>query len=79
MYSVYVLQSTVRNYLYVGLTNNLLRRFAQHNSGYERTTRAYKPFVVVFVEVFHDRISAREREKYLKTSTGKRWIRAHCV
>ena len=75
MYTVYVLGSTTRNYLYVGLTNNLQRRISQHNDGHERTTRAYRPFQVVHTEEFSERLSARLREKYLKSGVGKQFLK----
>ncbi|MCU0453929.1 MAG: GIY-YIG nuclease family protein [Bacteroidetes bacterium] len=75
MWFVYVLDSLVRNHLYVGLTNDVDRRFGQHNDGKERTTRPYRPFRLIHVESFATRSEARLREKFLKSSTGKRWIR----
>ncbi|MBL8014185.1 MAG: GIY-YIG nuclease family protein [Candidatus Omnitrophica bacterium] len=75
MYNVYVIRSISRNYIYVGLTNNLDRRIQEHQLGKNPTTRAYKPFEVVFSEKFVTRPEARVREKYLKSGCGKEWIR----
>ncbi|WP_317048349.1 GIY-YIG nuclease family protein [Candidatus Ulvibacter alkanivorans] len=47
MFYVYALSSIERKYIYVGLTNNLNRRIAQHNSGYEKTTKPYRPFSLI--------------------------------
>lgn len=41
MYTVYAIKSTSRNYIYVGLTNNLERRLFDHNSRYNKTTKPY--------------------------------------
>ena len=76
MFWVYAIASTSRNYIYVGLTSDLEKRFSRHNRGQERTTKPYIPFIIIYSEEFPDRPSAREREKYLKTSTGKRKLRA---
>ncbi|MDA1060898.1 MAG: GIY-YIG nuclease family protein [bacterium] len=76
MFSVYVLKSCYRNYLYVGMTSNLERRFKQHNLGMERTTRAYSPFEIVLTEKFETRGQARLREKYLKSGCGKEYIKS---
>ncbi len=75
MYYVYAISSLKRNYIYVGLTDNLDRRISQHNKGYERTTRPYYPFKLILVEKFETRIDARKREKYLKSGVGKEHLR----
>ena len=77
MYSVYALKSKNRKYIYVGLTGNLNRRVDEHNSGSERTTRAYAPFELVWVEEFSTRPEARKREKYLKSGIGKEFLKNH--
>ncbi|EAZ81823.1 GIY-YIG nuclease family protein [Algoriphagus machipongonensis] len=74
MITVYAISSKVKKYVYVGLTSNLEDRLNRHNSGYERTTRPYRPFDVIFTKGFSTRLEAREFEKYLKTTTGKRKI-----
>lgn len=76
MFFVYVLSSESRNYLYVGLTDNLERRIAQHNAGYEKTTKPYRPFKVLLTESFQNRPDARVREKYLKSGVGKEYLRS---
>ncbi|MEO8934681.1 MAG: GIY-YIG nuclease family protein [Xanthomarina sp.] len=51
-------------------------RFKRHNQGYERTTRAYRPFNLIFTEILNsDRKEAREREKYWKSGIGKEKLR----
>jgi putative endonuclease len=72
---VYAIKSLSKNYIYVGMTNNLERRFKQHNEGHESTTRFYKPFKILYAENFGDRPSARIREKYLKSGTGKEFLK----
>ena len=75
MYYVYAIVSEKRNYIYVGLTNNLERRIEEHNSGRNKTTKAYKPFKVIYKEKFIERIEAREKEKYLKSGIGKEFLK----
>lgn len=75
MYFVYALKSIQHNYIYVGLTDNVERRVNQHNNGYERTTKPYIPFKLILVESFDTRFDARQREKQLKTTSGKRQLR----
>ena len=75
MYYVYVLVSEFRNYIYVGMTDNVERRIAFHNAGYNKTTKAYRPFGVLLIEEFSSRVEARDREKYLKSGVGKEFIK----
>ena len=75
MFTVYVLQSRKRKYCYVGLTENLDRRVAQHEGGKERTTRPYRPFDLIHIEMFTTRPEARKREKYLKLGSEKEWLK----
>ncbi|MDP2040887.1 GIY-YIG nuclease family protein [Algoriphagus sp.] len=72
MFTVYAISSIGRSYIYVGLTSNLENRIHRNNSGYERTTRPYLPFKLLYRKEFQTRLEAREHEKYLKTTAGKR-------
>ena len=75
MYWVYALRSIERNYIYVGLTSDLIERVHRHNSGYEKTTKPYSPFILVYKEQCEDRNQARAREKYWKSGAGKSKLR----
>ena len=74
MYTVYAIASLNRKYVYVGFTSNLTERLLRHNNGLERTTKPYAPFLLVYTESAPDRPSARLREKYWKSRSGKRKI-----
>ena len=76
MITVYAIKSLTRNYIYVGMTNDLKRRLEEHNNGENRSTKTYKPFVLIFSENFSDRTSAREKEKYLKSGIGKEILKS---
>lgn len=78
MYYVYALQSLNRNYIYVGLTLDVIERFNRHQKGFEKTTGPYRPYKLLFsLEVGESRALAREVEKYFKSSVGKRWLRKY--
>ena len=76
MFYVYAIVSSVRQYIYVGLTNDVERRFIEHNKGENRSTKAYKPFRLILKEEYETRIEARNREKYLKSGVGKEYLRS---
>jgi len=63
MFFVYAIRSQMKNYIYVGLTNNVERRFVEHNNGENRSTKAYRPFALIVTERFETRIEARKRRK----------------
>jgi putative endonuclease len=75
MFYVYVISSSARNYLYVGLTDNVERRINEHQSGKNKTTKPYKPYKVILIEQFETRVEARMREKYLKSGIGKEFLK----
>jgi putative endonuclease len=75
MYFVYAISSLKRNYIYVGLTNNIERRLSEHNTGKNKTTKPYSPFVIIYFEECSSRIEARIKEKYFKSGIGKEKLR----
>ena len=75
-YYVYALKSISHDRLYVGITNNTKQRLIQHNSGYTKSTKPYRPWKLVYCEKTPDRPSAREKEKYLKTGYGKEMLKS---
>jgi putative endonuclease len=75
MVYVYAISSLSHNYIYVGMTQDIEIRIKRHNDGRERTTRFYKPFKLIYSEVFKTRSEARVREIYWKSGTGKEKLR----
>jgi putative endonuclease len=75
MIIVYAISSFERNYIYVGMTDNLDRRLAEHNKGENKSTKAYRPFNLIHQEQCVDRLTARKREKYLKSGVGKEFLK----
>ena len=75
VFFVYAIKSLNRNYIYVGLTDNIERRVNQHNSGRSKTTKPYLPFKLILTEQYPTRSAARVREKYLKSGIGKEYLK----
>ncbi|MCX6142823.1 MAG: GIY-YIG nuclease family protein [Ignavibacteriales bacterium] len=68
---VYILKSRIKDFIYVGSTNDLIGRMRERDAGLVQSTKAYRPLVLVaYVAVATER-KARELEKYLKTGSGK--------
>jgi len=75
MYYVYVLKSLIDNNLYVGYTKEIGNRLNEHNNGKVFSTKNRKPFQLIYYEACLNQQDATHREKYLKTSWGKRYIK----
>lgn len=66
MFYLYVLQSLKDKKMYIGSTNNLRRRFSDHNMGKIFSTKHRMPFQLVYYEAYKSERDARSREKNLK-------------
>jgi putative endonuclease len=75
MFTTYVIKSKTKNYIYVGLTSNLARRLSEHEKGYNKTTKPYRPFKLILHELYKSRTEARKREKILKSGYGKEYLK----
>jgi len=75
MYYVYVLKSKIKNYHYVWMTDNIERRLQQHNQWENKSTKAYLPFKMIYTEKVENSKEAREREKFLKSWVGRKFIK----
>ena len=66
-YYVYILASENNRTLYVGVTNDIIRRIAEHKSGaIEGFTKRYSVHKLVYAERCSDAYAAISREKQLK-------------
>jgi len=66
-YYVYILASKRNGTLYIGVTNDLMRRVYEHKSGLVKGfTKDYKVDILMYYEAFPDPNSAIRREKQLK-------------
>src|SRR4051812_29152173 len=67
MYHVYILASGHHGTLYIGVTNDLARRLAEHRAGKgSEFACKYRVFKLVHIESFERPIDAIAREKQLK-------------
>ncbi|HAO81367.1 MAG: GIY-YIG catalytic domain protein [Parcubacteria group bacterium GW2011_GWD2_43_10] len=74
-YYVYVIQSVREGELYIGRTTDLRKRFSQHNRGSSPSTNRYTPWRPIYYEACLHRLDAERRERYLKTSQGRRLLK----
>ena len=75
-YCVYILSSQRNGTLYVGITNNLVRRIWEHkNQKADGFTKKYEVHHLVYYEIHENPESAITREKQLKKWNRLRKIR----
>jgi len=73
-YYVYVLKCADDSF-YIGQTDDVRRRFGEHQSGKVSWTKARQPLEVIHWEEFNTREQAVEREQRLKTGFGRQWLK----
>ena len=71
MYYVYILELN-NGQLYTGYTSDLKRRILEHKHGKCKFTSQRLPIKLVHYEAYSFEPDARNREKFLKTSDGRR-------
>ena len=71
---IYVLESAKRNIRYVGSTDNVVKRLAQHNAGKCNFTKSAKDWKLVYKKEFASRSEAVKQERYLKSGVGRKFL-----
>lgn len=78
MYYTYVIKSKKDNKVYVGYSNNLRKKFKEHNEGLVKSTKNRKPFELLYLlyyEACNILKDAIQREKALKTGLGRSYLK----
>jgi putative endonuclease len=73
-YYVYILLLGNKQ-LYTGYTEDIERRLAEHRRGNVAFTAKRQPVELIHYEVYKLKSDAARREKFLKTTEGKRLLR----
>ena len=73
MYYVYFLRLSNGD-IYTGSTEDWRRRTAEHKSGKVKSTRTKQPLTLIGYEAYINKKDAQRRERYLKTTEGKRYF-----
>ena len=70
MYQVYILKSETQVRYYIGHSYNLAERLETHNRGVVRSTKACRPWKVVYTELCKSKQEAYKREFQIKSYKG---------
>jgi putative endonuclease len=76
MFYIYILKSQKDKRLYVGYTNDLRRRYQQHQLGNVKSTASRRPLELIYYEAFKDEHNARQQELFYKTGQGRRVLKS---
>jgi putative endonuclease len=74
-YFVYVLFSLKDQKLYIGYSSDVFQRVEQHNAGENVSTKFRRPLKLIYYESHLFKEDAIRREKYFKTTKGKRALK----
>ncbi|MBI2251521.1 MAG: GIY-YIG nuclease family protein [Armatimonadetes bacterium] len=71
MWYVYIIKSKKDGSFYIGSTDNIKRRYYEHNKGKCLSTKNKLPVVLESYIAVKNESIARRLEKYLKTGSGR--------
>jgi len=77
MYFVYSLKC--RDGFYIGCTDNIEERLERHSKGHVPATKNRLPIKLEFYIAIPDKYKAFEFEKYLKSGSGRAFIKKHFI
>lgn len=75
MFYIYVLRSSKSGRLYTGFTSDLRKRLTEHQTDKSPYTKHRGPYELIYYEACMNANDAAAREKYLKTGTGKHYLK----
>ena len=73
----YIYSLKCKDGFYVGCTDNLKDRIDRHTKGYVPATASRLPVALDFYFAIQDKYKAFEFEKYLKSGSGRAFIKKH--
>ena len=72
MFYTYILESKKNKRRYIGTTDDLKRRFREHNLGQGgKYTSDNRPFILIYYEAYLDKHDATMAEKFYKSGYGR--------
>ena len=78
-YSAYILKSVEHNRHYYGHAEEVRVRLARHNAGKVRSTKAFRPWILIYQETYDTKSEAYKREHFFKTIDGYNYLKQHGI
>ena len=67
MFYTYILKSLLNNSYYIGSCINIEKRLKLHNDGMVKSTKRYRPWQLIYKEIYVSLKEARKRESQIKS------------
>ena len=74
-YTVYILYSEKYDKHYTGFSSDLQTRLQSHNDFGKGWTSRYRPWQLIYTKEFESKSEAMKFEKWLKSGTGRNFIK----
>ena len=74
IFYLYILHSCKDGTYYIGHTGDLKKRLKWHNAGYSLSTKAKRPWKLVYKERYQTKSEAQKREYELKRKKSRKYI-----
>ncbi len=76
MFTVYFLESLpYPDRHYIGYSEDLKNRLSEHNAGRVTATKKFRPWKVIYAELYPNKLDALGREKFLKSGSGWKYLK----
>jgi len=75
MHYLYILLNEAKTRTYTGVADDVNKRLAVHNAGRVKASRPYIPYHIIHTESFETLKEARQKERFYKSTTGRRRIK----
>ncbi|MBU0633560.1 MAG: GIY-YIG nuclease family protein [Candidatus Omnitrophica bacterium] len=75
MHHTYILKSKTAKRTYIGCTADIEKRLREHNKGIVKSSKAYRPYSLLYKETFLTLQEARRKETFYKSANGRRALK----
>lgn len=75
MHYLYILLNEAKTRTYTGVADDVNKRLAVHNAGKVKASRPYRLYNIIHTESFETLKAARQKEKFYKSTTGRRRLK----
>ncbi|MDW3209454.1 MAG: GIY-YIG nuclease family protein [Reichenbachiella sp.] len=79
MFFTYILKIEIDGSYYCGHSKNIESRLQRHNSGKVRSTKAKRPWILHYQEVFETKSEAYRREMFFKSIDGYNFLKSEKI